>query len=166
MIEPMNLRVCRAGLHKYLYSIKYCIECKKLKTQLWKELNREKEAKNIYSWKEKNKEKETQQQLKWRQTKAKAYFAEYRKLNAAAIAAKEAKYRATKLKATPLWLTKEQLHSIKLYYLVAKWIQSILNEQIDVDHIVPLQGKNSCGLHVPWNLQLLTNSDNVKKGNR
>jgi hypothetical protein len=79
-----------------------------------------------------------------------------------------AKYKATKLRSTPKWLTEQQLLEIQEFYLLAQEL-AWLNQDgsvFHVDHIVPLQGKNVSGLHVPWNLQLLHYSQNSSKGNR
>lgn len=71
--------------------------------------------------------------------------------------AKESRRRASKLKATPKWV---DLDAIVAIYKEAS------EKGLTVDHIVPLKSKIVCGLHVPWNLQLLTFSENASKGNR
>ena len=64
--------------------------------------------------------------------------------------------RALKLQATPKWADKELIQDM---YMEAKY------QQMEVDHIVPLKGRTVCGLHWEGNLQLLTKSENCKKGN-
>lgn len=65
-------------------------------------------------------------------------------------------------RATPRWLTAEQREEIRQFYLRAK----AFGPDHHVDHIVPLRGRNVCGLNVPWNLQILTKAENIAKGNR
>ena len=77
-----------------------------------------------------------------------------------------AKYRASKLQRTPQWLNKEDLELIKDEYLMAKKLEEITGDVYHVDHVVPLQGENVSGLHVPWNLQVIEASENLSKGNR
>lgn len=78
----------------------------------------------------------------------------------------QAKYRASKINATPDWLSDNQLKLIESFYYAAKDAQDLFGVLYHVDHIVPLQGKNVCGLHVPWNLRVIPAKDNISKGNR
>ena len=90
---------------------------------------------------------------------------QWKKHNPSLVNASKAKRRATKLSATPSWLTDEHHTQIAYTYWLAKDLESISGESYHVDHIVPLQGKNVCGLHVPWNLQVLPATENLKKSN-
>jgi hypothetical protein len=73
--------------------------------------------------------------------------------------AKSAEYRAAKLKQTPPWLSSElKYEMIRIYELCP--------DGSEVDHIVPIQGDEVRGLHVPWNLQYLSIAENRRKSNR
>tara|TARA_R110000803_G_C11928461_1_gene315160 strand:+ start:446 stop:895 length:450 start_codon:yes stop_codon:yes gene_type:complete len=68
--------------------------------------------------------------------------------------------------ARPEWLSEEQKVEIQNFYWLARDLKAVAGEEYHVDHIVPLSGKNVCGLHVPWNLQVLPADINMSKGNR
>ncbi len=91
---------------------------------------------------------------------------QYRTHNKDKINADAAKRRAIKLKATPLWLTDIDWQNINKFYKDAQSLQLNTGKEYHVDHIVPLQGENVCGLHVPWNLQILLAKENLSKHNK
>ena len=73
---------------------------------------------------------------------------------------------ARKKVATPSWLTDEQSQEIISIYEKAARLSISTGMKYHVDHIIPLQGKDVCGLHVPWNLQPLSARENMSKSNR
>jgi hypothetical protein len=74
--------------------------------------------------------------------------------------------RARKLRATPAWASKEVVAEYKRLSYIAKEIEEIAGIKCQIDHIYPLKGHNSCGLHVAHNLQLLTEFQNKAKSNK
>ena len=68
--------------------------------------------------------------------------------------------------ATPKWLTYRQKQDIKALYQQAVTLSTLTGEQYAVDHIVPINGEAVCGLHVPWNLRVITQEENLKKSNK
>lgn len=65
--------------------------------------------------------------------------------------------------ATPPWVKNED---ILTYYLEARRLYLSTGISHHVDHIIPLRGKNVCGLNVPWNLQVIPAKDNLRKHNK
>jgi hypothetical protein len=120
--------------------------------------------KNLLSKKQRNRRQENPEkfleiQAKYRNNnrqKIREGNAKRKKQNPNREAFYAAKRRARKLKATPKWAN---LSYIKEIYLTCP-------KGFHVDHIIPLQGKNVCGLHIENNLQYLTVLENTRKGNR
>ena len=52
------------------------------------------------------------------------------------------------------------------FYDLAKRKSLLLGEPYEVDHIIPLQGNKVSGLNVPWNMQVITRTENRTKSNK
>lgn len=96
-----------------------------------------------YAWRKANKEA-------WREIKRRAEQARYGNIKRLPV----------------LWLSILQKHSISLVYNLARWKTKRYGALYVVDHIVPIRGKNVCGLHVPWNLRIIPQATNLAKGNK
>lgn len=67
--------------------------------------------------------------------------------------------------ATPVWLSRKQKSEIRQLYQIAITMTQTTGEQYVVDHIYPLRSDAVCGLHVPWNLRVVTQAENLRKSN-
>jgi hypothetical protein len=98
--------------------------------------------------------------------KQKARVQKWKRENPAKTNENTAKRRAARVKRTPAWLTEDQRRQMRRMYEEAARRTRETGVKWQVDHIIPLLGKTVCGLHVPENLQLLTATENQKKGNK
>ena len=73
-----------------------------------------------------------------------------------------AKRRAHKINAKPAWYNASKVYKI---YLQSRRKTVRTGRQYAVDHIVPLQGKTVCGLHVEGNLRVILSRTNTIKQN-
>jgi hypothetical protein len=90
----------------------------------------------------------------------------YGKNNKDKAAARGAKRRALKILATPTWLSASHYDEMRDLYTKSSQIAELTGILFHVDHIVPLQGELVCGLHVPWNLQVIPAYENLSKSNK
>lgn len=136
--------------------------------KLYREKNREKCYAAQRLSVEKAPEKYAEGRRRWRKNnpdKCKEHARRSEERNPGARAARVRKRQAAKLKRTPQWLTADHLKMIECLYHAAKILTEATGIPHEVDHIIPLQGRNVSGLHVPWNMQVIPASENLKKGN-
>lgn len=74
-----------------------------------------------------------------------------------------AKRRAAVTRATPGWADLERIAEI---YDQAAMLTAKTGVEHHVDHYFPIQGRRVSGLHVQNNLQILTATENLRKGNK
>ena len=185
---------CKHGHISKRYSSGACVQCviedgiqyrknnpEKIKIRIakWdkdnkqkKKLNRKKyyqENKERYiKYAQKNKDKIVKQKAThYQENKSKIIKlnAEYKRNNRDKYNAAGAKRHAAKLNRTPSWLSDTDKREIELIYKIAARVSKETGIPHHVDHEIPLQGELVSGLHIPDNLQLLTASENLSKGN-
>jgi len=134
-----------------------CKACSKMARHKSYEKHKESETKKAKLWQKNNPEKVKVSHRKSNQKRqADGYFLEWSRENKDKVNATRAKYRAAKLKRTPKWVN---LEAIKQFYRKCP-------KNMQVDHIIPLQGITVSGFHVLTNLQYLTKTENCRKSNK
>lgn len=90
---------------------------------------------------------------------------EWARRNMPAVLANVRNRQARKLNATPPWFGELDELVMSEAYDLAKRREAVTGIKWEVDHIVPLQGKKVCGLHVAGNIQVIPMRENRKKSN-
>lgn len=85
--------------------------------------------------------------------------------NKAKVISLNGKRRANLRNAVPKWLTEDDFWMIEQAYELAQLRSKVFGFKWHVDHVIPLKGKNVCGLHTPYNLQVIPAKENLKKRN-
>ncbi len=95
-----------------------------------------------------------------------AYRAAWKAANPLQVKADNKVRRRKHRLATPPWISIEQKAEMRMLYQTAMMLSKTTGEAYVVDHIVPLRSEVVCGLHVPWNLRVITREENLKKSNK
>jgi hypothetical protein len=148
-----------------------CVECQKIE---WEETNAKrallpkseaskKAGKKYY---ENNKEVVKLRALSRKPEDIIKYRKTWKAANPELVMANSKHRRSKHKQATPKWLTQEHKAQIKQFYLDAMLVSKVTGVPYAVDHIVPLRGELVSGLHVPWNVAVITREENSKKSNK
>ena len=122
----------------------------------WNQENKDAHKKADEKWKKKNPEKRKESTRKDRQS------------HPHRVNAHSSNRRAKEKNALPPWLSKKAYKKIDKIFKEREKIQNETGTQYEVDHVMPIDCKTSkcCGIHVPWNLEVITLTANRKKGNK
>lgn len=128
-------------------------EARKAASAMWRAANKERIKKARAEWHASNRQQTNDTAKAWRAR------------NPDACAAHTAIRRKRVRVATPL-LSVSDRDEMRQMYRIARRVSRETGSPYHIDHIIPLAGRDVCGLNNPANLQLLPAEVNAAKGNR
>jgi hypothetical protein len=172
-----HLKTCRKGYHQYPIHLERCPECNReyerqryardpQRAKKWRHENSERFREYQKKYYENNLEKMREQdknRYKKDPSKKLKSSLKWQANNPEKANARNARRRAAKIQSAAPWADKD---AIKKIYLECHRLTKETGIKHEVDHIYPLNSKYMCGLHVETNLQILTEEENCRKGNR
>ena len=144
----------------------WCKDCMRDYQKNWYQHNKENHKAKSVMWRKNNPEKAKIIDRRWNadnKEKVSIRYKAWRQKNRGYDCFRVSMRRADKLQATPLWADQDKIREI---YNFARYLSDRDGEEYHVDHIVPLNGSNACGLHWEGNLQAIPARHNLMMGNR
>lgn len=94
------------------------------------------------------------------------YRRKWKKNNLLVVLADSKVRRRRHREATPPWVTRKHKTEMRELYKISITMTKTTGVLYVVDHIIPLRSDLVCGLHVPWNLRVITQEENLRKSNK
>jgi len=135
---------------KYQFN-SWCVACEKLRKNIWRKNNLERYKRKAAAWAKINPDKVKQSHKKY-------VLQNFEKVNSTKSARRKRLHTHK-----PAWAN---VFFISEAYALARLRTKLTGFAWHVDHIVPLNSKIVCGLHVENNLQVIPAIENLRKGDK
>lgn len=163
------MKTCKKCGGTRRYSSGECANCEKLRTRKRYADNPERKKKIQANYRLNNLEKTRMKNREWAKNnreQARLNTSNWKIEHPEKKIAQDIKRRSIKKNAMPKWFGELDELIIEEAANLCKLREKATKIKWHVDHIIPLQSKIVCGLHIGSNIQVLPATTNMSKGNR